>query len=214
MIDELDLLKKNWKNIDKTFNQVSENQLYAMIHKKSSNIVKWILIISLLELALLIFSSIYFKIDKSVDTKLSEVETIYLTITEIISYLILIFFIIKFYLNYKKVKFENNSKDLLNSILKIRKTVETYVKIIIVYYIITSYVFIGMIMVKNEEVFKIIDQFQDKGGMFLFYLFLILIILVTTFIVYFFIWGFYKILYGILLKKLMKNYDDIKQMEV
>ena len=214
MTDELDLLKKNWKNIDKTFNHVSENQLYTMIHKKSSNIVKWILIISLLELALLIFSSIFFKIDKNIDTKLLHNEVTFYRLTEIVYYLILIFFIVKFYVNYKKIKFESSSKELLKSILKVRKTVENYVKIIIGYTITTSYILIGMIMINHGEIQRIVQQFEEKGGMFLFYLILILIVLVTSFLVYFFIWGFYKILYGILLKKLMKNYKEIEQMEM
>jgi hypothetical protein len=44
---ELDLLKKDWKK--RSFEQISELELYKMIHKKSSSIVKWILIISILE---------------------------------------------------------------------------------------------------------------------------------------------------------------------
>jgi hypothetical protein len=43
---ELDLLK-DWKNKD-SFEQISEIEIYRMIHKKSSSIVKWILIISIL----------------------------------------------------------------------------------------------------------------------------------------------------------------------
>jgi hypothetical protein len=43
---ELDLLKDWQKNKD-SFEQVSEIEIYRMIHKKSSSIVKWILIISI-----------------------------------------------------------------------------------------------------------------------------------------------------------------------
>jgi hypothetical protein len=44
---ELDLLKKDWKKSTVSFEQISELELYKMIHKKSSSIVKWILIISI-----------------------------------------------------------------------------------------------------------------------------------------------------------------------
>jgi hypothetical protein len=44
---ELDLLKKDWKKSTASFEQISELELYKMIHKKSSSIVKWILIISI-----------------------------------------------------------------------------------------------------------------------------------------------------------------------
>jgi hypothetical protein len=40
---ELDLLKKIEES-DNSFNQISETEIYKMIHKKSSSIVKWILI--------------------------------------------------------------------------------------------------------------------------------------------------------------------------
>ena len=49
---ELDLLKKDWQKSDNSFEQVSEIEIYKMIHKKSSSIVKWILIISILEVLL------------------------------------------------------------------------------------------------------------------------------------------------------------------
>ncbi len=41
-MDELDLLKKHWKKDETSFEQVSEKQIYKMIHKSSSSIVKWI----------------------------------------------------------------------------------------------------------------------------------------------------------------------------
>ena len=44
---ELDLLKKDWKKNSDSFEQISEKEIYKMIHKKSSSIVKWILIISI-----------------------------------------------------------------------------------------------------------------------------------------------------------------------
>ena len=50
---ELDLLKKDWKKNENSFEQVSEKEIYKMIHKKSSSIVKWILIISILEFTIL-----------------------------------------------------------------------------------------------------------------------------------------------------------------
>ena len=53
---ELDLLKKDWKKNSDSFEQISEKEIYKMIHKKSSSIVKWILIISILEISFWTFS--------------------------------------------------------------------------------------------------------------------------------------------------------------
>ena len=50
---ELDLLKKAWKKDTTSFEQVSEGAIYNMLQKKSSSIVKWILIISIIEFIIL-----------------------------------------------------------------------------------------------------------------------------------------------------------------
>ena len=50
-MEELDLLKKAWKKEECSFDQVSEKDIYGMLHQKSSSIVKWILIISIVEFA-------------------------------------------------------------------------------------------------------------------------------------------------------------------
>ena len=60
-MDELDLLKKDWKNSESNFPKLSYNDFYGMIHKKSSSIVKWIFIISLLEFVLWLLISFAFK---------------------------------------------------------------------------------------------------------------------------------------------------------
>ena len=51
-MDELELLKKDWKNNNEQFKQVSENEIYGMLQKSSSSIVKWIFIISIFEIIL------------------------------------------------------------------------------------------------------------------------------------------------------------------
>ena len=48
-MDDLDLLKKDWQKPN-AFEQISEQDIYGMLHKKSSSIVKWILLSSLIEL--------------------------------------------------------------------------------------------------------------------------------------------------------------------
>ena len=51
-MDELELLKKDWQKDDNNYPKKSYNEIYKMILKKSSSIVKWILIISILEVLL------------------------------------------------------------------------------------------------------------------------------------------------------------------
>ena len=51
-MDELELLRKDRKKEDKAFPKLSYNDIYKMILKKSSSIVKWIFIIGILEFVL------------------------------------------------------------------------------------------------------------------------------------------------------------------
>jgi hypothetical protein len=48
-MDELDILKKDWNKDDSRYPKLSYNDIYGMILKRSSTIVKWIFIISILE---------------------------------------------------------------------------------------------------------------------------------------------------------------------
>ena len=51
-MDELEILKKDWKKQEGSFQQIGEKEIYGMLHKRSSSIVKWIVVISILELLL------------------------------------------------------------------------------------------------------------------------------------------------------------------
>ncbi len=62
-MEELDILKKAWQKEEHSFQQVTEVEIYKMLHKKSSSIVKWILIISILEVLLWTTISIFFNTD-------------------------------------------------------------------------------------------------------------------------------------------------------
>ena len=51
-MDELELLKKDWESSSKNYPELDKEALYKLINKRSSSIVKWIFIISLLEFVL------------------------------------------------------------------------------------------------------------------------------------------------------------------
>ncbi len=58
-MEELDLLKKHWKK-ESDLPKISKDEIGVIIHKKSSSVVKWIFIISVIEL-LLGFVLLFFK---------------------------------------------------------------------------------------------------------------------------------------------------------
>ena len=47
-MDELEILKKDWQKNQK-FPKLSKKEIYRLLHKKSSSIVKWIFILSIIE---------------------------------------------------------------------------------------------------------------------------------------------------------------------
>ena len=51
-MDELELLKKDWDKSIKKYPNLSKEEIYNIISKRSSSIVKWIFIISILEFIL------------------------------------------------------------------------------------------------------------------------------------------------------------------
>lgn len=48
-MDELELLKKDWQKRERMHPKLSYDEIYSMLWKKSSSIVKWIFIISVIE---------------------------------------------------------------------------------------------------------------------------------------------------------------------
>ena len=76
-MEELDILKKAWQKEEHSFQQVTEVEIYKMLHKKSSSIVKWILIISILEVLLWTTISIFFNTDDYLKEMHSEDLIIY-----------------------------------------------------------------------------------------------------------------------------------------
>jgi hypothetical protein len=204
MMEELDLLKKDWKKNENSFEQVSEVDIYKMLHKNSSSIVKWILIISILEF--IILNGVSFLIN---DPKFDKFLILhpYLNYLDTFNYIVVIGFIYLFYKNYKSINALNSSKVLIEQILKTRKVVSYY----IYWNVIIGSIFgaFGLADGFNEAYSNrqnVVLQ-QTTIGYFIIAFFSMLFIIG-------FIWVFYKILYGILLNKLSKNYNELKKIDL
>ncbi|MBC2845798.1 hypothetical protein [Winogradskyella flava] len=204
-MDELELLKKDWKNAEKHYPSLSHDEIYKMTHSKSSSIVKWIFYISLIELGLgLILALVNPRIDN---------EIIYPTWLEAIGYFtipVLIYFIVMFYKNYKSISATDNVRKLIKNILKTRKTVK--------YYVLFNLIFTGIF----SAIAVFIAYIQASGGYEKFnetahfkeYAILVLVIVLFSALFIAIAYGLYYLLYGILLKRLNRNYDELKKLEV
>lgn len=213
-MEGLDLLKKDWKKNENSFEQVSETQIYKMIHKSSSSIVKWIFIISLLEFALWSVLSFCMK-DSEVMQKFESyhVEHIMLPFT-IIGYAILAYFFFHFFMNYRKISATDNSRVLISNIIKTRKKVYQYVWFNIIYGIVSSIIVTYIQLTHDKDIIQMINQFDEKGnGTMIYVIYFFMVIVFMAFFVGL-IWLFYRLIYGILLKRLYKNYEELKKIDL
>ena len=210
-MDELELLKKDWQKNNNTFEKKSSGDLYAMLHKKSSNIVKTLFYISIAELLFWIcintipmFTSDGYK--QKLDAMYSDAAFIGITI---FTYAIILLFVFLLYKSYKNISVTDSARKLMKNILKTRKVIRYYV----IYNL--AMVFVSMVFGfiyssgHDPELAAQIEHFNTQQ-----YIVMIAMFVIATLIFGVVIWLFYKLLYGILLKRLNKNYNELKKMEV
>jgi hypothetical protein len=214
MMDELELLKKDWQRKGEKLPRLTYDELYKMIWRKSSSIVKWIFYISLLEFVFWTVINIlgrdaqYF--DEVKQIHLYEVDIILNTV----SYVILIFFIYKFYSNYRKISVTDSSRQLMKTILDVKRTVTQYVWFNICLFTIAFIITFFASLKYLPEGQTIVENATQAGNESLFWLFVTGVSVVFVAILLILIWLFYKLLYGILLKRLRENYKELKQLDV
>lgn len=212
-MEGLDLLKRDWNN-DGNFRKVTENDVYKMIHKKSSSIVKWIFIISVLEISLWIGLSILFSDEKQKDILVSYHLNDFMTIYSFIHWGILVFFIYLFYKNFKNISATSSAKTLMKSIINVRKIVKYYVGYnIIGTFVVMLFVWINMFRY-DTRINSIIERSTNENTELGIWIGMILSLLIMGAATLALLWGFYSLIYGILLKRLNRNYNELEKIEV
>jgi hypothetical protein len=211
-MDELDLLKKDWNRQQGNYPKLTYDQIYKMIWKRSQSIVKWIFYISVIELLFATIINIVFSGDKYwQDIEKNGLSQV-ITILYIVSYAITFYFIYRFYKNYKKISTTDDASTLMRNILKTRKTVKYYIAYVLISSGITV-VGISVYMIVNHSntgindiskySFETIDWLKFIG---------VSVLVLTIFLGL--IWLFYRLLYGILLRRLKKNYAELKKLKI
>ena len=211
-MDELEFLKQDWKRQEADLPKVNIESIYKMIHKRSSSIMKWILYISIIEFLFWTVINAF-----TINTKsLNSLKELHLYEFEIIAtlvhYCILIYFIYVFYKNYKEVQTTENTSKLMQRILKVRKTVNYYV----IYNLVMAFV-IGVIVFVASAIYspKIQEIYvQGEDGTQTLPLSFILTFMGMFLLIIGLFWLFYKLLYGILLRRLHRNYKELNKLEL
>ena len=212
-MDELEFLKKDWKKQEADFPKLSYDEIYKIIHKKSSSIVKWIFIICIAEFLFWGLITLFIPESSFAIYEKFNLKT-FLFITKILHYAVVFVFIYLFYKNYKTISVVDNTGLLMKNILKTRKTVNYYVYYNIVLYILLS-VILNAVMFSHPDI--LIENLMPKNSNLDTEKFLainIIVQIIFLIVMFGIIWGFYRIIYGILLKRLNRNYKELESMEV
>ncbi|MFC4691224.1 hypothetical protein ACFO5T_12360 [Dokdonia genika] len=202
MVDELELLKKDWQKQEDTLPKYTKEDLYPMLLKKSSSIVKLIFIISLIEFAFWIVLSFAFNDN---ETKAFEKQfglQTFDTIVLVVHLTALIVFAVWFYKNFKKIQATDSAKVLMKNIIKTRNTVKYYIWFSMAFVAIASTIAYAIIIQNNPAL-------ADENLLYLSLKFIIVITIALGLL-----WGLYRIIYGLLLRKLNRNYRELKKLEI
>ncbi|SHG98984.1 beta-carotene 15,15'-monooxygenase [Chryseobacterium vrystaatense] len=213
---DLDSFKKTWQE-QPVQPKYDSTEILKMLNRKSRNYVKYIFWISVLEfLFFSVLGLFYFFQDQDSDSfrkileklgaqEAPEIETnfdhAYLAI-KVLSLLITAYFVLKFYQNYRKIKIEENLKGLITRIIKFKRTVNAFILISIAILVAFMFVFTAFIFyVLNSQ------NVQPSNSNLII---VIVGIIVSTILCVLLIWLYYRLVYGIIIRKLDRN---LKQLE-
>jgi hypothetical protein len=210
-MDELELLKKDWKeNKSDDFKNYTEKELFAMTKKRSVSIAKWVFIIALLELGFWFLIG-YLMPSSSSEDKYQDIPFVdgILSVMDIISILSPFVFIGSLlYLNFK-IKREENPKKLMEKILLMKKCIQWYIRIFLGEIVV--FFFISMILTFYIEYNTLEGKELEELYLFAFVMFIPFLMIIFLFIL--FLRFIYHLVYGNLLQKLKQNYEELSRME-
>lgn len=215
----IDDLKKSWQ--EQSVPEVYEtSEIEAMLNKSSRNYVKYILWISLAEFLFFASVSIYsvFCSQKS-NNFLGMLQRFGVTITpsvdkdfshlyfslKILSLAITGFFVVLFYINYKKINIENNLKKFILQIISFKKTVNLFIltNIIVLIAFAMVLVFFSMHVLETQNIH--LPDSTIIGT--------VIGILVSLSIGLLLILLYYRVVYGIIMKRLGRKLKQLQKIE-
>ena len=209
-MEELDLLKKHWKKED-DLPKISKDEIGVIIHKKSSSVVKWIFIISVIELLLGFVLLFFMNSDDKSMVLLMEKNSFLKFIDKFsyVLYVVVIYFIYRFYTMYRKISVGDNTTKLMENIMQTRKVVKHYMLFNVTTFFLMC-VSVSWIVIQDRIYNDGFSQHHLSSIQFvILYAVMFFIIAVMTVI----FWLIYKLIYGYFLRKLLKNYNELKNNE-
>lgn len=211
-MDVLEKYKKAWENQPEEELKVSKKEIYRMAHSKSSSIVKWIFIVGILEFVFwgainLFIPDSFYEIYKDLNLE------VFLKVFTAFHYVILVAFLYLFYKNYQNISLADNTKKLMKKILKVRKTVKYYVFYNLAIIVLVSFILNAKIFSNPEEHMEILNPNNIQMDLSQIITISIVSQVIALIIILFLFWLFYRLIYGIFLVKLKRNYKELGNIE-
>lgn len=216
---DLDSFKKTWQE-QPVQQKYDNNEILKMLNRKSRNYVKYIFWISVFEFLLFSVMGLFYffqgeetngflnVLEKLGAKKTPEVENnfdnIYLGL-KILSLLVTAYFVYKFYQNYRKIKIEENLKGLITRIIKFKKTVNAFILISILLLVAFTSIFTVFIFYALNS--QNIEPANSAVTIF------VIGITLSTGLCVLLIWLYYRLVYGIIMRKLDKNLKQLKDID-
>jgi hypothetical protein len=211
-MDLLDNYKKAWVNQPEEKNTFSALEIYKLAHSKSSSIVKWIFVIGIFEF--IIWSSLNLLMPDDFYKIYEDLHLMtFINVFTVFHYLVIVAFLFLFYRNYKRISVVENTKKLMNRILGIRKTVKYYVIYNLAMVFLISMIVNIMMFSDSDTLMKTMNPKNLAMDINQVLTITIIAQILTLIVILVFLWIFYKLLYGILLKKLYRNYKELIKIE-
>ena len=204
--------KKVWKNQPEEKNKISALEIYKMTQSKSNSIVKWIFIIGLLEFVFW-FAINYLCTKNGALEPYEKLKLIsFIENFNYFHYVVVVLFLILFYRNFSLISTVDDTKTLMKNILLVRKTVKWYVYYNLINVVIFT-IILNILIFNTPDGINILsgidnESFNKEHMMSVFIIAQIVVIAIMILI----LWLFYYLLYGILLKKLNKNYKELTKL--
>ena len=205
-MDEFKSLKEKWAN-QKFDKQYTVEELNGFLQKKSKTSIKWIFYLSVAEFFLyisfpFIIPNYYESFDYYKSLNLFEFSIA----TSIIGYIILVYYMLRFFKNYKRISVTDSVKGHLSTILNTRRAVNQYIYfnlgILLIFLIVVMfYAF------KFDENLIALQQENNSVIMIFFIIGLLVSLIIGVFgLLYYFV-------YGRFLNPLKKNEKELMNID-
>lgn len=215
----LDDLKDTWQK-QTVAPKYKSTEIESMLNKSARNYVKYILWISLAEFFLFFAANFYYTFSGNDTEDLmnvlekvgivpsgqfeANVATFYLFL-KMISLFLTGIFVILFYQNYRRIQIESNLKNLILQIINFKKTVQLFILaniVLVILFTLTLGIF-TFSFISDQEVPLGNPTLIGFGlGM-----------LLTMGLSVVIIWIYYRIVYGVILRRLGRNLHQLQNIE-